>query len=349
MIGVALEGGGAKGAYEVGAYLALKKNKIKPSIITGTSIGSLNAAMIASGDINKLVKLWKNTTTNIFGINDNVSSAIINKKINKNVIKDGYKDIKNILKNKGIDTSKYHNIIKNNVNETKIRKSKIKLGLITLRVKGLEPIELTIDDIPEGKLHEYILASCYLPFFNFKKIIDDNYYLDGGFYNVLPLSLCEKYGCDTIYAIRIKGIGVVRNKLNKNTKIIEICPKINLGSIILFDHNSNERNMRLGYLDALKVLNKLDGNLYAFKKKSNNYYERIIKSVPNKIIKELMKKYKVNNHKDLLINITENILKKNKYDYLKVYNFKKTLRLLKRKNIIKDKNILKFISYCKLY
>ena len=42
----------------------------------------------------------------------------------------------------------------------------------------------------------------------------------------------EKYGCDTIYSIRIKGIGFQRNKLNKNTKVIEISPRKNLGSII---------------------------------------------------------------------------------------------------------------------
>ena len=30
MLGIALEGGGAKGAYQVGAYIALKKKHIKP-------------------------------------------------------------------------------------------------------------------------------------------------------------------------------------------------------------------------------------------------------------------------------------------------------------------------------
>lgn len=51
MLGIALEGGGAKGAYQVGAYIALKKKHIKPSIIAGTSIGSVNAALMVQGDI----------------------------------------------------------------------------------------------------------------------------------------------------------------------------------------------------------------------------------------------------------------------------------------------------------
>ena len=38
MLGIALEGGGAKGAYQAGAYIALKKKHIKPSIIAGTCL-----------------------------------------------------------------------------------------------------------------------------------------------------------------------------------------------------------------------------------------------------------------------------------------------------------------------
>ena len=44
---LALEGGGAKGAYHVGAVKALKENGYEFSVITGTSIGALNAIMIA--------------------------------------------------------------------------------------------------------------------------------------------------------------------------------------------------------------------------------------------------------------------------------------------------------------
>lgn len=167
-------------------------------------------------------------------------------------------------------------MLKSSINEDKIRKSKIKLGLITVKVDGLKPLELTIDDIPKGKLAEYILASCYLPLFNYKPIIDNKYYIDGGFYNNIPLSLVENYGCDTIYSIRIKGIGVSHNKLKKETKVIEIKPSENLGSIIIFDKESNIHNMKLGYYDTLKVLDNLDGNKYYFKNKTNKYYEKLL-------------------------------------------------------------------------
>ena len=47
-IGVAFGGGGARGSAHLGAYKALKENKIPIDVVCGTSIGSLVAAMVAS-------------------------------------------------------------------------------------------------------------------------------------------------------------------------------------------------------------------------------------------------------------------------------------------------------------
>ena len=43
-----LQGGGSLGAYECGVYKTLVKHNIKFDIVSGTSIGALNAAIIAS-------------------------------------------------------------------------------------------------------------------------------------------------------------------------------------------------------------------------------------------------------------------------------------------------------------
>ena len=55
MVGIALEGGGAKGAYEIGAFIALKQYIKKINMIAGTSIGALNAALMVQGDIKKAI------------------------------------------------------------------------------------------------------------------------------------------------------------------------------------------------------------------------------------------------------------------------------------------------------
>ena len=42
-----LQGGGALGAYQVGVYQALHEAGIEPEWVIGTSIGAINAAVIA--------------------------------------------------------------------------------------------------------------------------------------------------------------------------------------------------------------------------------------------------------------------------------------------------------------
>ena len=350
MIGIALEGGGAKGAYQAGSFMALKKCGIKPSIIAGTSIGSVNAALMVQGDTKKLKELWLNTTTDIFGINSEIIEKIKHKTFNKKDIIPTYHNVLKIIKNKGIDTSEYLKIISDAIDEDKVRKSKIKFGLVTVRMHGnkMEPLELLIDDIPQGKLAEYILASCYLPVFKKEPIIDNNYYIDGGFYNSIPLSLVERYGCDTIYSIRVKGLGIARNKLKKETKVIEIKPKGKLGGIIIFDKESNERNINLGYYDTLKVIKELDGYDYYFKPKSYNYYSKLTKNISNKHFDKLSIKYRTTSIKEIIIKAIEEILKNNNVDKFKVRNINQTIKYIKKHYEINDKLIGKLIYKLKI-
>lgn len=49
--GLVLEGGGAKGAYQIGAWKALKEAGVKIKGIAGTSVGALNGALICMGDM----------------------------------------------------------------------------------------------------------------------------------------------------------------------------------------------------------------------------------------------------------------------------------------------------------
>jgi NTE family protein len=61
-LGLALSGGGACGAYEVGVVKALARLGLEPQVIAGSSIGALNGAVLASCRINiaavQLEKIW---------------------------------------------------------------------------------------------------------------------------------------------------------------------------------------------------------------------------------------------------------------------------------------------------
>ena len=333
MLGLALEGGGAKGSYQIGAYLALKKLGYKFDMVAGTSIGSLNAAMIVQGDVYLAKKLWLSVDSEIVGISNELVESVKKLKINKENIN----EIKVIIKNKGLDVTKYKELINNYVNEEKIRKSKMNYGLVTVRLKDLKPLELTINEIEKGKLNEYILASSYLPGFKFNKIIDDSFYLDGGFHNNLPITLLEDNGCDKIIAIRINGIGNNKKKINSKTEVIEISPTKNTGPVLMFDSQDVENNFHMGYYDTLLYFNKYHGYKYYFKK--FYFYKYLSRKVNNNLINLIKLKYKTPDIKEAIIKSIEEILEDEKIEYYKVYSIPKILKYIK-KNKLKSKNDL---------
>ncbi|HEX7136399.1 MAG TPA: patatin-like phospholipase family protein, partial [Vicinamibacterales bacterium] len=60
-VGVVLSGGGFKGAYQIGVWLALRRLGANPfTTIAGTSVGALNALLIANDDPRGAIRLWKN-------------------------------------------------------------------------------------------------------------------------------------------------------------------------------------------------------------------------------------------------------------------------------------------------
>src|SRR5499427_4375266 len=57
------QGGGALGAYQAGVYQALHEAKIEPDWIIGTSIGAINASLIAGNEpehrLERLDEFWR--------------------------------------------------------------------------------------------------------------------------------------------------------------------------------------------------------------------------------------------------------------------------------------------------
>ena len=56
---IALEGGGAKGSYEVGVWQALEEAGIRYNAVSGTSVGALNGAMMAMRDLPRAIACWE--------------------------------------------------------------------------------------------------------------------------------------------------------------------------------------------------------------------------------------------------------------------------------------------------
>lgn len=286
MYGIALEGGGARGAYHIGALKALIENEYEISGIVGTSIGSFNAAIVAQGDFDKLYELWTTSTTaGILNIEEKDLQKIVSRKVDKDLLKNVSSYLKEFTSNKGIDTAKYKEMVENILDEEKLRKSNIDYGLATVSLTDKKPLELYKEDIEEGMVSSYILASSYLPVFKSEKI-QEKVYLDGGFYNNCPVNMLVRKGYKNIIEIRTKSMGIYKKvKKDKNITLLTIEPSSELGSILFADKDLAAKNIKMGYYDALKVIKGLEGSKYYINKTDDiNTFDSLLKLTDEQIL-----------------------------------------------------------------
>ena len=256
-----LGGGGAKGSYEMGTWCAFNELGKEWDIVTGTSIGSLNGAMVAEGNFQKAEHIWKNIDfEKIFHENEEDVPRI---ESTLDIVRFCLSDA---LTEGSFDTRELYDVIRENIDEEKIRNSKTRLGIMTVEVPSLKPWALMIDDIPKGLLPDFLLASssCFPVFKPWK--IGDKIFIDGGYYDNLPVNLAIDAGAEDIVAVDLEAVGF--NKLTKKREypILTIKPYWNLGSLLDFEQSGYERNKALGYNDTMKAYGLMEGMFFTFKK-----------------------------------------------------------------------------------
>ena len=108
-------------------------------------------------------------------------------------------------------------------------------------------------------------ASCY-PAFK-QKNIEGERYIDGGFFDNLPINLAIEMGADEIVAVDLSAPGFNKTP-RKKVPTIKIKPNNKLTNFLNFYEEGAKRNIRLGYNDTLKKFGKLEGKKYTFKKRT---------------------------------------------------------------------------------
>ncbi|NCA93065.1 patatin-like phospholipase family protein, partial [bacterium] len=203
MRGLVLEGGGAKGAFHLGAVKALYDYGYTFDGVSGTSIGAINGAIIAQeGGYQTLYNLWSNISPSDFtDFDDMMVAKMQNKEYDKETIIYWMKQSLKILKNVGVPTDKIIPFLKQYIDENQLRNSKIDYALVTYSVSDKKPMELYKEDIPYGKLHDYIFASAYYPAFRLNRL-NGKFFVDGGVCDNLPLNTLARKGYDELFAIR---------------------------------------------------------------------------------------------------------------------------------------------------
>lgn len=110
---------------------------------------------------------------------------------------------------------------------------------------------------------KYILASSSaFPVFPVCEV-DGNKYIDGGYYDSLPINFARNLGAEEVVAIDVSLSTTHEEELSSND-VIYIKSAWSLGPFLDFDNESIMRNMDLGYNDTMKAYGKYRGFRYTF-------------------------------------------------------------------------------------
>ena len=258
---IALGAGGARGAYQIGAWKALRELGVDYDIVVGSSIGSVNGVAMVQDDYDLALDLWKNISVDkifagdvdldfepqdIIGSTGKLVSLLIN-----------------ILTNKGLDISPFLDLLNDIVDEDKVRASAREFGIVALRVPLIKGMEITKEKMKVGYMAKYILASSSaFPVFPVCEV-DGNKYIDGGYYDSLPINFARNLGAEEVVAIDVSLSTTHEEELSSND-VIYIKSAWSLGPFLDFDNESIMRNMDLGYNDTMKAYGKYRGFRYTF-------------------------------------------------------------------------------------
>lgn len=264
---LALEGGGGRGAYEIGAWQALQEEGIGFSAVAGTSVGAINGAAVAAGSLDTALRFWKDLTySQVMVVDDSVMEKLISLDFLKMDLKDTARILSETLRNRGFDISPLKATLQEAIDEKAVLDSQIEFFIVTFSIDDMKELVVRAQDLQQGELYDMLLASAYLPVFRNEKLGGRRYF-DGGISNRLPITPLTDNGYRDIISVELNSIGPIQKYDIPDVEVHTIKPVADIGKLMQFDPELSARNLRLGYFDAKKMMYGLSGINYYIDRK----------------------------------------------------------------------------------
>lgn len=275
-IGLVFAGGGSRGAYQIGVWKALIELGLDKyvEVVSGTSIGALNAMLFLQGDYNLAEDIWHNLTKDeIMPLEE---KDLIVKGIlfflgakNMSFIK---KYIPNAVRGGTLSREGLNDILER-VDFAKIKNSKIKGYATCTSIPEIKAQYFNINKYSVEDIKKILFATSAVPLVYDSPVIENISYLDGGMVDNIPIQPVYGEKCDIIIVVQLEANIIVDRDMYPNTNIISINSEEGEGpdlkGMMDFDTDVIRRRITKGYKDTIyKIKPIMDMTRYIDKNES---------------------------------------------------------------------------------
>ncbi|GCF95788.1 patatin [Enterococcus florum] len=256
-----LGGGGARGAYQIGVWKALREKKISFDLLVGCSVGSLNGALIAQNDFAAARSLWEQIATDrvlkiTFRELEAADFTLQVQQLRQFVL--------TALKQKGLSTAPLRELLENQL-DAEALVSACPLYVAATRVPTFQEVVVKLNDKSAEEVISWLLASsAFFPMMSLE-VIDGVIYADGGYRNNVPVDVALKKGATELIVVDVHGPGFVKDvSIPEDVAVVTLSSHWSLGEMLLFQSQRAVSNITLGYLETKRQFGELQGTDYFF-------------------------------------------------------------------------------------
>ena len=264
-LGIVLDGGGGRGAYQIGVWKYLKESKLYNSIsaISGTSVGGLNSCLFALDEYNLAETIWTQK------IQDKILSIDIDIKeiCSKIALQFGIQNFVpgasiisffTMLSTRGCFSRKgLIEIIDEYIDLNELSKMEFPTYATCVELPLFETRYFKLNGYDTETIKKILLATSAIPIIFPKEEIEGKYYYDGGIKDNSPITPLYEEGCTDIIVIHLKADEILKDR-REVVNIYEICPQEDLGNFFKgtldFSTEGAYRRIEQGYRDAKEIL-----------------------------------------------------------------------------------------------
>ena len=298
---IVLEGGGAKGSYEIGVWKALEEMGVKYNAVAGTSVGALNGALMTMRDLPRAIEAWSSIRLDKVIDYDEEDEENLKKMVSGDIgldnIQDVLKQAFGVIRDRGLDVAPLRAWVHEVVDSKRVKESDVRLFVETVSITDRKGLEVCVNDLEEEEIYDMLLASAYHPAFRLEKL-GGKLSTDGGFIDNLPVDALVENGYKDIIAVRLPGgMGWERKfKLPDDVNVWYIESEADLGGVLNFVPEQAQRDMTIGYYDAWRDLCGLFGRKYYVERSMtereafSQIIERYLRKTPDISLRDLCEK-----------------------------------------------------------